>query len=132
MFSVLPKVHLKGTSFVLPVISCKLCQRLACRQKCLSISLRISPISISTKKVSPVAPTINSKLISSVSLCFIYDLGSDDLITLPCLVNNTHQAACIVDSGASSQFIDLDFALNLNLKLGLKPEPKDVALANGL
>ena len=51
---------------------------------------------------------------------------------MPCLINNTYQAICIVDSRASSQFIDLDFALNLNLKLDLKPEPEDLVLANGL
>ena len=132
MFSVLPEVHLEGTGFVLSIISRKSRQRLARRQKCLSTSLCVSAISVSPKKVSLVAATINSKLISSVSLCSTYDLGSDDLITLPCLVNNPYQAACIVDSGASSQFIDLDLALNLNLKLDLKPEPEDLVLADGL
>src|SRR5258706_12442468 len=38
----------------------------------------------------------------------------------------------MVDSGSSSQFIDLDFALNLNLKLDLKPVPEDLVLADGL
>ena len=67
-----------------------------------------------------------------MSLCSTYELGSDDPITLPCFVNNTHQATCMVDSGASSQFIDLDFTLNLNLKLDLKPKPEDLVLADGL
>ena len=132
MFSVLPEVHLEGTGFILPIISRKSRQRLARCQKRLSASLCVSAISISSKKVSPVAATINSKLISSVSLYSTYDLGSDDPITLPYLVNNTHQSTCMVDSGASSQFIDLDFALNLNLKLDLKPELEDLVLADGL
>jgi len=132
MFSVLPEVHLEGTGFVLPVVSRKSRQRLARRKKRLSTSLRVSAISVSPKKVSPIVTSVNSKIISSVSLCSTYDLGSDDPITLPCLVNNTHQATCMVDSGASSQFIDLDFALNLNLKLDLKPVPEDLVLADGL
>ena len=123
---------MEDTGFVFPVVLRKSRQRLARHQKCLSISLRISTISVSPKKVSPVAATVNSKLISSVSLCSTYDLESDDPITLPCLVNNTHQANYMVYLGASSEFIDLDFALNLNLTLDLKPEPKDLVLANGL
>src|SRR5258706_5901177 len=88
MFSVLPEVPLEGTSFVLPVVSRKSWQRLARRKKRLSTSLHVSAISISPKKVSPVITSVNSKIISSMSLCSTYDLGSDDPITLPCLVNN--------------------------------------------
>ena len=129
---VLLEVYLKGTSFVLPIVLCKSHLKLACYQKRLSISLCISTISVSPKKVFPITATINAKLISFISLCSIYDLGFNDLITLPYLVNNTHQATYIVNLGASSQFIDLDFVLNLNLKLDLKPEPQDLVLANRL
>ena len=78
MFSFLPEVHLEGTGFVLPVVSCKSRQRLACYQKCLLLSLHVSAISVSPKKVSPVVATINFKFISSVLLCSTYDLGSND------------------------------------------------------
>src|SRR5258705_1271161 len=132
MFSVLPEVHLEGTGFVLPVVSRKSRQRLARRKKRLSTSLCVSAISVSPKKVSPIVTSVNSKIISSVLLYSTYDLGSNDPITLPCLINNTHQATYMVDSGASSQFINLDFALNLNLKLDLKPMLEDLMLANGL
>jgi len=37
----------------------------------------------------------------------------------------------MVDSGASSQFIDLDFALNLNFPLVPKEKPEDLVLADG-
>ena len=38
----------------------------------------------------------------------------------------------MIDSGASSQFIDLDFALGLNLALDKKTTPEDLVLADGV
>jgi len=38
----------------------------------------------------------------------------------------------MIDSGASSQFIDLDFTLSLNLPLDLKRKPEDLVLADGV
>jgi len=38
----------------------------------------------------------------------------------------------MIDWGASSQFIDLDFALSLNLPLDLKRKPEDLVLADGV
>ena len=38
----------------------------------------------------------------------------------------------MIESGASSQFIDLDFARSLNLNLNLKNKPEDLVLADGL
>jgi len=67
--------------------------------------------------------------ISSVSVS--RDLGSEDPLTLSCFVNEDFPATCMVDSGASSQFIDLDFALNLNLPLATKEKPEDLVLADG-
>ena len=61
-----------------------------------------------------------------------HDLGSDDPITLPCLVNENPHATCIIDLGASSQFIDRNFALNMNLKLDLKENHEDLVLADGV
>lgn len=109
-------------------------QRLTYQKKLLSTPPRVSAVAVSVfpKKVSSIITSINSKVISLVSLYSMYNLGSDNLIILLCLVNNTHQATCIVYSRASSQFIDLDFALNLNLKLDLKLKPEDLVLTDGL
>src|SRR5258705_13799730 len=38
----------------------------------------------------------------------------------------------MIDSGASSQFIDHDFAIRLNLKLDKKNKPEDLVLADGV
>ena len=38
----------------------------------------------------------------------------------------------MIDSGASSQFIDLDFTLGLNLALDKKSTPEDLVLADGV
>jgi len=105
-FAVLGEVVMKGTSNVLVGISQKSRQR-ACRRIALSCALRISSVSVSVSG----------------------DLGSEDPLTLSCFVNEDFPATCMVDSGASSQFIDLDFALNLNLPLATKEKPEDLVLA---
>ena len=115
VFSVLPEVVLKDTGYMLPAVSCKSQQRLA-RCHHLGATLKISSISVLS--------------LSSVLKC--NDLGSDNPITLPCLVNENLPATCMIDSGASSQFIDRDFALNMNLKLDLKEKPEDLVLADGV
>ena len=117
VFSALPEVVLTGMGWVLPTVSCKSQQRQACRRR-LSSVLKISSISVL------------SLLSASGSKC--HDLGSDDPITLPCLVNENLRATCMIYSGASSQFIDHDFALNMNLKLDLKEKPEDLVLADGV
>ena len=66
--------------------------------------------------------------LSSASKC--YDLGSDDPITLPCLINENLQAIYMIEVGASSLFINHDFALNMNLTLDLKDKPEDLVLAD--
>ena len=45
-------------------------------------------------------------------------------------MNENHDATCIIPSGASSQFIDLDFTLGLNLVLYKKKTSEDLVLVN--
>jgi len=104
--SVLEEVHMEGSRKVLGT-SHKSCQRLARRIRC-SAALRLSSVSVSG------------------------ELGSEDPLILPCLVNENHSASCMINSGASSQFIDLDFTLSLNLPLDLKRKPEDLVLADGV
>jgi len=59
------------------------------------------------------------------------DLGSEDPLKLSWVVNENIPATCIIDSGASSQLIDLDFAVNMNLPLVPKGKPEDLVLADG-
>jgi len=107
-FSVLSKVVLKGTGKPVVGISRKSCQR---AHRCIALTcvLRISSVSVSVSG----------------------DLRSEDPLTLSCFVNEDFPATCMVDSGASSQFIGLDFALNLNLPLAPKQKPEDLVLADG-
>ena len=122
-----------------------------CRYKHrLSIALRISSAAVSSSVAISSAilpsPALSAVLSSSVvssssasasgsapvlaSISSKHDLGSDDLITLLYIVNENHHATCMIASGASSQFMDLDFALELNLALDKKNTPKDLVLAD--
>jgi len=106
LFSVLQEVHMEGSGKVFG-ISRESYQRLACRIRH-STALPLSSVSVSG------------------------ELRLEDLLILPRLINENHSASCMIDSGASSQFIDLDFTLNLNLPLDLKKQPEDLVLANGV
>ena len=59
------------------------------------------------------------------------DLGSEEPLTLPVIVNDSLSASLLMDSGASSQFIDVDYVGHMNLKMTLKPESQDLILADG-
>jgi len=107
-FAVLGEVVMKGTGNVLVGISRKSRQR-GRRRVPLSCALRISSVSVSVSG----------------------DLGSEEPLNLSCFVNEDFPATCMVDLGTSSQFIDLDFALNLNLPLATKEKPEDLVLADG-
>jgi len=88
-------------------------------------------LSISRKSRQRLARQIRRSAalrLSSVSVS--RELGSEDPLILPCLINENHSASRMIDSGASSQFIDLDFALSLNLPLDLKRKPEDLVLAD--
>ena len=50
------------------------------------------------------------------------DLGSEDLLTLPVVVNDSLSASLLMDSSASSQSIDIQYAEHMNLEMTLKPE----------
>ena len=59
------------------------------------------------------------------------DLGSEEPLTLPVIVNNSLPAFLLLDSGTSSQFIDVDYVGPMNLEMTLKLESQDLILADG-
>ena len=104
------------------------------RHLCHSANLRVSTVTMSGAVSSFRSPAAvfssSSEVISSVSVS--EDLGFEDPITLLYTINETYPATCMIDSGASSQFINHDFAMKLNLKLDRKKKPKALVLANGV
>ena len=105
----------------------KSARRRSHRKHRLSVALRISSAAVSPTILSP---SVCTPILAPILLSSTHDLGSDDPITLPCTVNENHHATCMIDSGASSQFIDLDFALGLNPALDKKTTPEDLVLAD--
>ena len=59
------------------------------------------------------------------------DLGSEEPLTLPVIVNDSFSASLLMDSSASSQFIHVDYMGHINLEMTLKPESQDLILADG-
>ena len=59
------------------------------------------------------------------------DLGSKEPLTLSIIVNDSLSASLLIDSGASSQFIDVDYMGCMNLEMTLKPKSQDLILADG-
>src|SRR5258706_2556123 len=115
-------------------------------EECL-FSLSLSPISSSSRKhsrhhlhfqsdlrsalrISRLAVFGSSSFSCSSSLSDT-DLRSEDPLTLAITVNNSLSASLLIDSGASSQFIDVDYAEHMNLEMTLKPESQDLILADG-
>src|SRR5258706_7250677 len=106
-------------------------------EECL-FSLTLSPISSSSRKRSHRRLRFQSGLRSALRISRLAvfgpsssscssslsdtDLGSEDPLTLPVTVNNSLSASLLIDSGASSQFIDVDYAERMNLEMTLKPE----------
>src|SRR5258705_249970 len=105
-------------------------------EECL-FSLTLSPISSSSCKCSRRRLRFQSGLRSALKIsCLIVfspssscssplsntDLGSEDPLTLHVIVNNSLSASLLMDSGASSQFIDVDYTEHINLEMTLKPE----------
>src|SRR5258705_293864 len=114
-------------------------------EECL-FSLTLSPISSSSRKRSRHRLRFQSGLRSALRISRLAvfgpssscssplsdtDLGSEDPLTLPVTVNNSLSASLLMDSGASSQFIDVDYAERMNLEMTLKPESQDLILADG-
>ena len=67
---------------------------------------------------------------SSSSPLLDSDLGSKDPLTLPIIVNNSLSAFLLMDSGPSSQFIDMQYAERMNLEMNLKSKAQDLILAD--
>jgi len=134
-FAVLDKVVLGETGNKVVGISQK-SRRRARRRLGKSHALRISsvslPVSVSAPAYAPVSVympvSVSVPMCASVSVSG--DLGSEDPLTLSYVVNEHIPTTCMMDSGASSQFNDLDFALNMNLPLVPKGKPEDLVLAD--
>ena len=50
---------------------------------------------------------------------------------VPARLNKDTTGSAMIDSGASTQFIDLDFAVKNNLPLTLKPKPETLIIVDG-
>ena len=59
------------------------------------------------------------------------DLGYNEPIIIPIRLNKDTIGSAMIDSGASMQFIDLDFAVKNNLPLILKPMPETLIIIDG-
>ena len=59
------------------------------------------------------------------------DLGCNEPMIVPVRLNNNTAGSAMIDSGASTQFIDLDFAVKNNLPLTLKPKPETLIVVDG-
>ena len=119
-FSILPEECL--FSFTLSLISSSSRKRFLCRlrvQSDLRSALKISRLVV----FGPSSPCFSS--LSDT------DLGSEEPLTLPVIVNDSLSAFLLMDSGASCQFIDVDYAGRMNLEMTLKPESQDLILADG-
>ena len=114
-------------------------------EECL-FSLTLSPISSSSRKCFRRCLRSQSNLRSALKISRLAvlgpsspycsslsdtDLGSEEPLTLPVVVNDSHSASLLMDSSASSQFIDVDYTGHMNLKMTLKPESQDLILADG-
>ena len=118
-FSVLPEECL----FLLMLfpISSSSCKRFRHRlhsQSDLRSTLKISRLAV----FGPSSPC-SSSLSDS-------DVGSEEPLTLPVIVNDSLSPSLLIDSGARSQFIDVDYAGHMNLEMTPKPESQDLILAD--
>ena len=58
------------------------------------------------------------------------ELGCNEPMIVPARLNKDTTGSAIIDSGASTQFIDLDFAVKNNLPLTLKPKPETLIVVD--
>ena len=104
----------------------------ALSKECL-FPLTLYPLSASYRKRSHHFLSRQLRLRSSFKISYLAvfgsssplldsNLGSEDLLTLPVVVNDSLSASLIMDSGASSQFINIQYTKYMNLKMTLKPE----------
>ena len=96
--------------------------------KCFRCHLRSQSDLRSALKISRLRVFSPSSLCSS-SLSHM-DVGSEEPLTLPVIVNDSLPASLLI-SGASSQFIDIDYASRMKLEMTLKPKSQDLILADG-
>ena len=59
------------------------------------------------------------------------DLGTDEPMIVPVRLNKETTGTAMIDSGASTQFIHLDFAVKNNLPLTQKPMPETLIVVDG-
>ena len=59
------------------------------------------------------------------------DLGCNEPMIVPVRLNKDTTGSAMIDNGASTQFIDLDFAVKHNLPLTLKPKPETLIIVDG-
>ena len=113
-------------------------------KECL-FSLTLSPIASSSRKRLRRCPCSQYDLRSTLKISRLAvfgpsspcssslsdtDLWSKEPLTLPVIVNDSLPASLLMHSGASSQFIDVDYVGCMNLKMTLKPESQDLILAD--
>ena len=113
-------------------------------EECL-FSLTVSPIWYSSCKCSRHHLHSQSDLKSTFKIsrlavlgpcspCFPLsdtDSGSGEPFTLSIVVNDSLSSFLLTDSGASFEFIDVDYPSRLNLEMTLKPESQDLIVADG-
>lgn len=59
------------------------------------------------------------------------DLGAEESLTLPATVDHQIPYSLLIDSGVSSQFVDIDFSERHSITLKPKPSPESLILADG-
>ena len=59
------------------------------------------------------------------------DLGCNEPMIVPVRLNNNTTGSAMIDSGASTQFIDQDFVVKNNLPLTLKTKPETLIVVDG-
>ena len=109
-FSVLLEEHLFSlTLSPISYSSCKRSRHHLRSQSDLRSALKISRLAVfgSSSPCSPLSDT---------------DLGSEEPLTLPVVVNDSLPTCLLMDSGTSSQFTDVDYASRMKLEMILKTE----------
>ena len=119
-FSILPEECLFSLTLSPISSSSRKCfRRRLCSQSDLRSALKISCLTV----FGPSSPYSSSLLDT--------DLGSEEPLTLPVIVNDSLSTSLLMDSGASLEFIDVDYTGHMNLEMTLKPESQDLILADG-
>ena len=84
-----------------------------------------------TKKNTWINQETSKKQQLSLCTMNISDSGNEDPIILPCIVNTSINSVLMIDSGASSSFIDLEFCLQEEIPLNKKNKVQYLNLADG-